>query len=443
VGRTPTYPALCSAVAFALALTPAAHAQIYSENLPLSHPAIRYFDGSFDDPATHLAGELESGGIKLDFRAGALGYLPSLLEHLGVNADSQALVFSKTSFQAYRISPRNPRAIYFNDSVAVGYVPSGEVLEVAALDPRQGVVFYTLDTQKTDRPLLNRREACLSCHQGPATQGVPGILVGSVYPNVLGMPSPVGAIITDHRTPFEDRWGGWFLDYTHPTVDGGGILGALGPRSRVDSVASDPAEPETLDAEGTLKLTLLTKRFDKANYPTPISDKVALMTLEHQTQMANLLTRLAWEARISHHEGKTVDPDVEAVVRYMLFVEEAPLPEAIVAVSTFAKTFPQRGPRDRQGRSLRDFDLQRRLFRYPLSYMVYSPAFDALPGSVRERIYHRLYDVLSGKDQSQKFVTLSAEDRRAVLEILRETKPDLPTWWGGPPGPRGTPPSRR
>jgi hypothetical protein len=336
-----------------------------------------------------------------------------------VNIDSQALVFSKTSFQAHRISPRNPRAVYFNDNVAVGYVPSGEVLEVAALDPRQGVVFYTLDTQKTDRPLLNRREACLSCHQGPATQGVPGILVGSVYPNALGMPSPVGAIITDHRTPFEDRWGGWFLDYTR----------SPGQRSRVDSIASDPAEPESLDTQGTLKLTLLAKNFDRANYPTPISDQVALMTLEHQTQMANLLTRLGWEARIAQHDGKTAGLDIEPIVRYMLFVDEAPLREPIVAVSTFAKTFPQRGPRDSQGRSLRDFDLHNRLFRYPLSYMVYNPAFDALPGSVRERIYHRLYDVLSGKDQSPKFATLSAEDRRAVFEILRDTKPDLPVWW--------------
>src|ERR1022692_1636754 len=222
---------------FALALVPAARAQIYSENLPISHPAIRYFEGGLDDPATRLASKMERGEIKLEFHPAALGYLPSLLEHLGVNTDSQALVFSKTSFQAARISPRNPRAIYFNDSVAVGYVPSGEVLEVAALDSRQGVVFYTLDTEQTDRPLLNRREVCLQCHQGPATQGVPGILVGSVYPNTLGTPSPWGAIITDHRTPFEDRWGGWFLDYTHPSGKGRGILSSLGSRSRVNSVA--------------------------------------------------------------------------------------------------------------------------------------------------------------------------------------------------------------
>jgi hypothetical protein len=412
-----------------LFFVPLVPAQIYSENLPLSHPAIRYFDGSADDPATGLAKDLETGSTKLDFRAGPMGYLPSLLEHLGVSTDSQALVFSQSSFQAYRISPRNPRAIYFNDSVSVGYVPSGELLEVAALDPRQGVVFYTLDTQKTNRPLLNRREVCLSCHQGPATQGVPGILVGSVFPNALGTPSPVGAIITDHRTPFEDRWGGWYLDYTHPTQGGRGILSALGQGSRANSIASDPAEPETLDREGTPTLTLLRKNFDEDNYPTPVSDQVALMTLEHQTQMVNLLTRLGWESRIAQQEGREVSLDVEPVVRYMLFVDETPLRQPIAGVSPFAKTFPQRGPRDSRGRSLRDFDLQHHLFRYPLSYLVYSAQFDALPDGVRERIYRRLYEVLSGKDQSQVYPNIPAEDRRAVLEILRATKPNLPAWW--------------
>ncbi len=377
-----------------LALALPVHAQIYSQNLPISHPAIRYFESELSDPATLLAKELERGGAKLNFHAGAMGYLPSLLEHFGVNTDSQAMVFSKTSFQSAKISPHNPRAVYFNDTVAVGYVPGGEVLEVAALDPRQGIVFYTLDTQQAERPLLNRRDVCLKCHQGPATQGVPGIFVGSVFPNPSGSPSPAGAIITDHRTAFAERWGGWFLSN-------------LGPPSRAEAVASDPAEPETL--------TPLRKTFDTANYPTPISDPVALMTLEHQTQMTNLLTRLGWEARIAGGEGQTpADAEIEAAVRYMLFAEERPLPLPIVGVSAFVQSFPRRGPRDAKGRSLRDFDLQHRLFRYPLSYMVYSPQFDALPDTVKERIYRRLYAALAGT---------------ATAAILRATKPDLPSWW--------------
>jgi hypothetical protein len=118
-------------------------------------------------------------------------------------------------------------------------------------------------------------------------------------------------------------------------------------------------------------------------------------------------------------------------VDYMLFADEARLREPVEGAGGFTKTFPLRGPHDRRGRSLRDFDLNTRLFRYPLSYMIYSAAFDALPDAVRERVYRRLYEILSGQDRSAKFAGLSVEDRRGILEILGETKGDLPKWWGG------------
>jgi hypothetical protein len=153
------------------------------------------------------------------------------------------------------------------------------------------------------------------------------------------------------------------------------------------------------------------------------------MTLEHQTRMTNLIIRVGWEARIGESVKAQLDTDLESLVTYMLFADEASLHGPVVGVSTFTKTFPERGPRDRQGRSLRDFDLDRRLFRYPLSYMVYSEAFDALPEPVRERVYRRLYEVLTSRDQSEKFKRLSTGDRQAVLEILRETKPGLPAYF--------------
>jgi hypothetical protein len=168
-----------------------------------------------------------------------------------------------------------------------------------------------------------------------------------------------------------------------------------------------------------------------------VSDIVALMTLEHQTRMTNLMIRVGWETRIAEHEKKTQDPaarsridaDIDLLVTYMLFADEAPLHDAIQGVSTFTRTFAQRGPRDRAGRSLRDFDLEKRLFRYPMSYMIYSEAFDALPNAARERIYRRIYEVLTGKDQNPKFAKLSSDDRTAILAILRDTKPNLPPYW--------------
>ncbi len=392
------------ALLLGIVFTQLSRAQVYASNLPTDHPAIQYLQGPLDDPVARLAKNIEGGKTRLEFREGGLGYLPSLLEHLGVNADSQALVFSKTSFQATKISPRNPRAIYFSDDVAVGWVRGGEGFELAALDPRQGIVFYTLDVRKSDPPRFERRGSCLHCHQGPATLGVPGIFVGSVYPGVSGEPHRSGAIITDHRTRFEDRWGGWYVNAARGQQ-----------RDRANAVAPDPAEPEALDTRGMQNLTSLVTKFDAAGYLTPLSDIVALMTFEHQTQMTNLITRVGWEVRM----GAGVDADIEGLVKYMLFADEAPLKEPVRGVSTFTKTFPQRGPRDRQGRSLRDFDLETRLFRYPLSYMIYSAAFDGLPESVRERIYRRLFDALSARDGG-----------REVIGILRETKPHLPAYWG-------------
>ena len=120
---------------------------------------------------------------------------------------------------------------------------------------------------------------------------------------------------------------------------------------------------------------------------------------------------------------------MNALVRYMLFAGEATLYDPVAGVSTFTKTFAALGPRDKQGRSLRDFDLEKRMFRYPLSYMIYSPSFDALPDAVRAKVYQRLYDVLSGKNQDPAFAKTTAEDRKAILEIVRDTKPGIPDYW--------------
>jgi hypothetical protein len=390
-----------SLLAFLIAYT--AGAQSYDSKIPLDHPAIRYEAAAVSDPVSRL------DKTKLQYRGDDFGYLPSVLDLLGIRVDSQALVFSKTSFQAPKISPARPRAIYFTDDAAVGFVRGGDVIELAAVDPRQGVVFYTLDARKSDPPRLVRQGECLRCHDGNATFGVPGMFVGSVFPNASGSPSRAAAIITDHRTAFEDRWGGWYVNARHGQQ-----------RDRSNSVAPDPAEPEMLDTNGARNLATLFTRVDTSKYLAPVSDIVALMTLEHQTQMINLMTRLGWESRMG-----SSDPDIEPLIAYMLFADEAPLREPVEGISAFTRTFPERGPRDAKGRSLRDFDLRTRLFRYPLSYMIYSAQFDALPERVRERIGARLREILNGRDQGPKFAKIPGENRRAILEILRSTKPGL------------------
>ena len=386
-------------------------------SLAMDHPAIQYDTRPIDDRVTRLARDLASGKVKI--QPGADGYLKGLLQALDVNPDSQMLVFSKTSFQAARIDPRNPRALYFNDDVQVGFVRGSDLLEVAALDPRQGVVFYSVDIA-SNPPQFDRRDACLQCHISPGTLGVAGLLIASSYTDASGMPAFRGAQrITDHRTPLEDRWGGWYVTGTHE-----------GMRHLGNAVGHDSAHPELLDMRDSQNLTSLSKKFDASGYLSGASDIVALMTLEHQTRMENLMIRAGWEARIADPAAQPqLDKDIESLVTYMLFADEASLHGQVQGVSTFTQTFPERGPRDRQGRSLRDFDLRRRLFRYPLSYMIYSEAFDGMPETVRERVYRRLYDVLTSRDTGDRFKRLSPEDRRAVLEILRDTKPGLPGYF--------------
>jgi hypothetical protein len=426
-------PVVCGLAALAVSAVLLAERLEDTFYVPLDDPAIQYA-GPVSDSIAHLEKQLESGKAKLDYAPGGWGYLPTILKQLDINIDSQVLVFSRTSIQNTHISPRTPRAIYFNDDTAVGFVQNGEVLELSAIDPKQGAVFYSLETEKADHPEFARRDDCLRCHQGAPTMGIPGILVSSVHPitDPESRASHGSAFITDDRTSFSERWGGWYVTGTH------GSQVHLGNNLEL----ADPLDPGRAMKEGTQNVTSLAAFFDTSRYLAPTSDIVALMTLEHQTRMTNLMTRIGWDARIELREGKgklddaarnRINGEIEEMVGYMLFVDEEPLKEPVAGVSTFTKTFAARGPRDAKGRSLRDFDLQKRLFRYPLSYMVYSTAFDGMPEIVRERVYQRFYDVLSGKDKSQTFAGISPAERQATMEIVRETKPKLPPYWAKTP----------
>ena len=404
----------CGCLTALLAIAaPVFSAQDYKNALPADHPAIQYATAPVDDPVQRLARALEQGQLTWSPRKSAVDFVPDVLRHLRIATDTQMLVFSKTSLQAAHISPARPRAIYFADAAFVAYVPGASTVELAAIDARQGPIFYALSAD-AGRPSIARSTSCLRCHQGPNTEGVPGIYVGSVIPGPTGAPlRDDSAIITDHRTPFADRWGGWYVTARRGEQP-----------DRANAVAENPADPETLVRDSRQNLVTLDGRFDLKPYLAETSDIVALLVFEHQTQMTNLLTRVNWEWRIGG-----AAPSVDELLRYMLFSGEAPIVEPIEGVSSFARTFPTRGPRDARGRSLRDLDLKTRLFRYPLSYLIYSASFDALPDGLRAEIYRRLHDVLTGRDRDAVFAHLSVDDRRAIIEILRATKMGLPAYF--------------
>jgi len=408
--------------------------------VPLDNEAIQYATRPVDDPVARLQKKIASGELKLNFND-EHGYLDSVLKALDVPVESQVLVFSKTSFQAPRISPRMPRALYFNDDVSVGFVRGGDVVEVAAHDPKQGVIFYTLDQEATPSPKFERRDTCLQCHQSGATLGVPGVLVSSVYPEPSGMPLfQNGTLLVTQTRPISERWGGWYVTGTHGEM-----------KHRGNAVVKDKSKPDVLETENTQNQTDLTGRFDTGAYLSPYSDIAALLVLEHQTHMTNLITPVGFETRMAEMSSRVInkalgEPEdklsesstrrinnaAEELLEYMLFSGEAKITDQIRGNSGFAEKFAKVGPRDKQGRSLRDFDLNSRIFKYPCSYMIYSESFDSLPELARERILRRLWEVLTSDQTKPAFAHLSASDRKAILEIVTATKKNLPSWWGKP-----------
>jgi hypothetical protein len=386
-----------------------------------NHPAIRYQETPPQDAVTRLNEQLRRGEVTLTSEP-TRGYLRSVLAALRVPEASQVLVFSKTSFQASRISPANPRALYFNDTVSVGWVRGGEVLEFIAQDPRQGAQFYTLDQRQDGTPQFARNLSCVQCHTWEATSSVPGMFLSSIFPGPDGSMLYAPVFSVDHRTPFELRWGGWFVTGRHALTRHMGNA-TVAPGTNMDAMVTS----------STLNTTSLAGRFDPDGYVSTHSDIVALMVLEHQARMLNLLTRAGWDARMGAGAGRPLSEIVNELVDYLLFVDEEPLPGTVEGTSTFARTFANIGERDTRGRSLRELDLRTRLMRYPCSYLIYSEPFDALPDGVKRAIYARLWTILSGALREPKYDRLSEDDRTAILEILRDTKPDLPAYFTDSP----------
>jgi hypothetical protein len=401
------------------------------------HQAIAYSKSTPTDAITRLQRRLDNGDAALKFDP-KWGYLPSVLEALDVPVSSQGLVFSKTSLQVDRIGPWAPRALYFNDDVYLGWVQGGGIVEVASVDPKLGTVFYSLAQDAESRPRFVREgSTCLICHDSASvTGGVPGLIVRSVVPDRHGY--ALGSLhdgSTTDGTPINARWGGW---YATGSAGAPHLGNAFAPvlSHEVGNVRQYVSNTPLKPAAG---IDSLQGRFDTEPYLSGHSDMVALLVLTHQAQVHNLITAAGYEARVAlFEEGargsdpasrqntlRRVKSATEPLVRAMLFADEVALAGPVRGTSSFAADFEARGPRDTRGRSLRELDLERRLFTYPLSYLIYSESFDALPEIVKSYVYRRIEAVLSGTDDS--IAHMSEDERQAIHEILQDTKPDFST----------------
>src|SRR5260221_14217948 len=386
------------------------------------HPAIQYISRPTTDRVANLNQALAAGGRALQ-RDDRTGYLRAVLEALDVPEGSQLLVFSKTGVQSRYTSPQNPRALYFNDSVAVGYIAGAPMLEVAAHDPQQGVNFYLLD-QSAARPAFIRVTGCLSCHVSSSTLDVPGFLSRSstVADDGTVMPQLGATNDVDHTTAHPDRWGGYCVTSEVASA-------AYATRAHLGNITFSPRG----STSNQVFVDWTNSAPESHGYLSAASDNVALLAFDHQRHANNLLTRLNWEARVASSTAPAIAADskirhlINDLADYLLFVGEAPLPLPITPRPAFADHLLKTVPKDHKGRSFGQLDAQTRLLRYPCSYMIYSEAFDGLPASVKTAIYRRMMDILSGGDARAAYTRLSAGDRQAILEILSDTKTDFPT----------------
>ncbi len=402
-------PAALLALAFALLICVVATAIAQRTGVfdqSINHPAIRYNTTDANTVVDALNRKLTGKSAALVFDEKS-GYLKSVLELLRIPVESQVLVYTQTSLQAQHITMANPRALYFNDHVSVGFIRGSGLIEIVAQDPVLGSVFYVVHQERAAMPTIGRESQCLRCHLSWDTLGVPGQTILSTFPRKDENDYANGFTV-DHVRPIEDRWGGWYVTGKRVPAKHAGNLPLFAP-TRVET-----PPPARVSLEGQV---------DLGGYPTPYSDIVALMVMEHQAHLFNLLTRATWESRVGGPASDSrVGEAADAIVDYMLFVDEAPITDGpLEGSSGFAEKFTAEGPRDGKGRSLRDLDLKTRLQQYPLSYMIYSPPFQALPDQVKTLVMEKINRVLAGDETGKKYSHLTPPLRQAIAEILKST----------------------
>jgi hypothetical protein len=392
--------------------------------LEYDHEPISYSASQPHDPVSVVQQKIMSGELKLKWDE-KFGYLPALLDAFGAKKSSQVLVMSKTSLQRRNISPDNPRSVFFSDDVYLGYIPGAPVIEISSVDPQLGGTFYFIEQEQVRKPKFTRSNDCLSCHGGQRTLGVPGHFVRSVVTDASGeMISLEEVRDITQCTPLKDRWGGYYVTGKSGSQFHRGNL--IGEKDLMQ-FKREPAFKSNL--------TDLSPFFDTSKYHGTGSDITALMVLEHQVHMHNYIARLNIEAKLmlaAYGHVRYIRAQVDAFLRYLLFTEEFPLTQKIEGNPEYVRDFEAHAIRDSKGRSLRELDLKTRLFKYPCSFLIYSPSFDAIEPQIKAIILQKLHDILTGKNDDAQFARLKPEDRKAILEILIETKKTLPDYWRKP-----------
>ena len=385
-------------------------------------------------PITKIADRLAKGEPLLNGKTGR-EVLLQVLELLEIPYESQMLVYSKTSAQNSRISPRTPRAIYFSDNAYIGWVQNGNI-ETMTFDERLGPVFHMIHISNHEplkAPEITRERSCLNCHAGSATRDFPGGLVRSVFPSEDGQPIfHAGTFRTTDRSPVAERWGGWY------------VTGSSGKQTHFGNIVAT----ETEDREVTITKLDSPMPFDATRYPAKnSSDIVALMIFEHQIAaqnviaQANIVTRQTLHRHLEMRKAFGESPDAplsetnqhilegqaDKVIAALLFKEEFEMTnDGVDGSIDFQKAFQKNARKSTEHRSLKDLRLLERLFKYRCSYVIYSDPFKHLPDEIKSIVIKRLHDILTNAPSWPDYSYLTSSERKRILLILEETFPGWP-----------------
>lgn len=412
-------PAACLLVAGLLA-TPFATAQLRYDN---EYPVIGYGKTAPQDRFSQLMQELAANGSTLQYDADGRGYLDSLLQALDIDPSSQVLVWSKTSLKQRFIQPSNPRSLFFNDEVYVGFVPGSSTLEIGAMDPTLGPVFFDFaQNPEAPQPFKQETSRCLRCHDTYSMTGggVPRFMLQSVLAGTDGsIVSHEISEITDTSTPFARRFGGWYVTGSHGSM-----------QTMANYIISSADMIRQPDFAKNGNRSSLDEYVDLSGYLRPTSDIVALLVLEHQVEVQNAITRLNYDSRMlldanPQAGAAELDPMIRPLLDSLFMAHEVPLTDKVEGSSGFREYFEQQGPRDAAGRSLRELDLESRTFRLPLSYLIYSDAIKALPDPVRTRLFAQIRAELQQESGAVGYAHLNADARAAITAILQATYPEV------------------
>lgn len=379
-------------------------------------PIHSYLHQTPRDPFSKFVKKIEKGDIELNFNS-EKEYLLSLFEELNISPFSQLLVYSTTSLQLSRISPSNPRAIYFNDDIYLGYVPGGQV-ELIGIDPELGAIPYIFNLPIKDdlkHPSIYRSKRCMKCHASEETKGVPGLLLSSVIPGPGG--GTIDAFrrgIFGHSVPYEERFGGWHISGDHPFSNSWANYTGIMQDGIIKKIPNPPG-----------------KYFSWNKYPTQQSDAIPHLILEHQVGFSNLCISITYRLRQINNQGsnknatdeysKIIKNETDKLLSYILFQKEAKLPKNRLSLdSQFIEDFKNNRNSTAQSKLLRELNLKDRLFQLRCSYMIFSNSFQGLPSEIKKQLLEKLRFILlcDKKNLPEEYSYFNDEERLKIHSIL-------------------------